>query len=106
MVKQQINKNKSNNTNIKYNNYNKQNQKQEDKKVLRIDGVVKDIFPGQKFLIEFPNGHQATGSLSGKMTVNSITLECGDTVCCEIPVDNVSICRITYRKKTRNYFNQ
>ena len=82
----------------------RQNKKEKDindKTSIKLDGVVKEIFPGQKFLIEFQNGHRSTGSLSGKLMVNSIMLEKGDIVACEIPVDNLNICRIVYRKKSR-----
>lgn len=95
----QTNKNKNNY--YKYSNNNKKHEINKDRDILKLDGIVTDIFPGQKFQVEFPNGHKAIGSLSGKLMINSITLYEGDLVACEIPVDNVSICRIVYRKRSR-----
>lgn len=88
--------------NTKYN----KNKKQQnfDKDMLKLEGVVTNIFPGQKFEVKFANGHKAIGSLSGKLMINSITLYEGDIVSCEIPVDNISICRIVYRKKSKKNF--
>lgn len=80
-------------------------QIEQDKDLLKLEGVVTNIFPGQKFEVKFANGHKAIGSLAGKLMVNSITLYEGDVVICEIPVNNISICRIVYRKKTRKGFS-
>lgn len=85
--------------NTKYQKNKKQIEKGKD--ILKLEGIVTNIFPGQKFEVKFSNGHKAIGSLAGKLTVNSITLYEGDIVICEIPVDNISICRIVYRKKSR-----
>lgn len=93
---------KNKNNNYKYSK-NKDVNKGRD--VLKLDGIVTDIFPGQKFQIEFSNGHKAVGSLSGKLMVNSITLYEGDIVACEIPVDNISICRIVYRKRSKKSYS-
>lgn len=73
----------------------------EEKKILKLEGVVTEIYPGQKFQVKFPNGHKAIGSLAGKLNINNITVDRGDTVVCEISVDNLDICRIVYRKRVR-----
>lgn len=68
-------------------------------KILRLDGIISAIYPGQKFEVEFPNGHRAMGSICGKIKVNNISLFVGDTVSCEISPSNINICRIVYRKR-------
>lgn len=93
-------KNEKYNTKSNQNRYNNRPKKPEISDVLKLDGIVKDIFPGQKFQVEFENGHKAIGSLSGKLMINSIMLYEGDTVACEIPVDNINICKIVYRKRS------
>lgn len=85
--------------NAKYKNKNKRIQ-QQDKNILKLDGTITNIFPGQKFQVTFSNGHKAIGSLSGKLMINSIVLYEGDLVACEIPVDNPNICRIVFRKRS------
>lgn len=94
---------KGHNLNMHYNNkYNKNNNKfEKNKEILKLEGVVTNIFPGQKFEVKFENGHKAIGTLAGKLTVNSITLYEGDVVVCEIPVSNISTCRIVFRKRSK-----
>ena len=72
------------------------------KKVIEIDGVVKDTLPNTKFTVEIEVGgskHEVTGYLSGKMRMHYIKILPGDKVKVEMSPYDLSKGRITFRYK-------
>ncbi|MBN2016154.1 translation initiation factor IF-1 [Candidatus Dojkabacteria bacterium] len=70
------------------------------KKKIEVDGVVIENLPGTKFRVEVEikgEKHEILGHLSGKMRMNYIKLNVGDTVKVEIPLYDPSKGRIVYR---------
>jgi translation initiation factor IF-1 len=75
---------------------------QKDKNVMELEGVVKEVLPDTKFLVEVEvNGkkHEITGYLSGKMRMHYIKILEGDKVTLEITPYDKNKGRITYRQK-------
>lgn len=74
----------------------------ETKKVVEVEGVVKECLPNTKFIVEIEvNGamHEVVGYLSGKMRMHYIRILEGDRVKMEISPYDPSQGRITYRFK-------
>lgn len=74
----------------------------DNKKVVEIEGVVKESLPNTKFVVEIEvNGskHEVIGYLSGKMRMNYIRILEGDRVRMEISPYDPTQGRITYRFK-------
>lgn len=74
----------------------------ESKKVIEVDGVVKECLPNTKFLVEIEvNGktHSITGYLSGKMRMHYIKILEGDKVKLELTPYDPNQGRIVYRYK-------
>ena len=72
------------------------------KKVIELEGVVKECLPNTKFLVEIEvNGktHDVTGYLSGKMRMYYIRIMEGDKVKIELTPYDPDQGRITYRYK-------
>ena len=72
------------------------------KKVVEVEGVVKECLPNTKFLIEIEVGgkkHEVTGYLSGKMRMYYIRILEGDRVKMEMTPYDQNQGRITYRYK-------
>lgn len=65
--------------------------------VLEVKGKVDELLPGAKFRIILENEHEIIAHLSGKMRMNNIRLEVGDSVKVEITPYDLSKGRITYR---------
>jgi translation initiation factor IF-1 len=72
------------------------------KKVVEVEGVVKECLPNTKFLVEVEvegNKHEVVGYLSGKMRMHYIRILEGDKVKMEMTPYDPDQGRITYRYK-------
>ena len=73
---------------------------------FQLSGIITDIIKGGQFKVKLENGFECTGTLSGKMRVNSIKLIVGDKVTVDISPYDPKICRIIYREKVNNTTQQ
>jgi translation initiation factor IF-1 len=67
------------------------------KKVVTKEGIVKELQAGGMFKVEFTEGEEAWGVLSGKMRKFRITILPGDKVKVEFSPHDLTRGRITYR---------
>ncbi len=77
-------------------------QIKDSKRVVEVDGVVKECLPNTKFIVEIDvngNKHDITGYLSGKMRMFYIRILEGDKVKLEITPYDPTQGRIVYRYK-------
>jgi translation initiation factor IF-1 len=65
--------------------------------VLEVKGKIDELLPGAKFRVILENEHEVIAHLSGKMRMNNIRLEVGDSVKVEITPYDLSKGRIIYR---------
>lgn len=80
----------------------KESQTKDSKRVMEVDGVVKECLPNTKFIVEIEvNGkkHDVTGYLSGKMRMFYIRILEGDKVKLELTPYDPTQGRIVYRYK-------
>ncbi len=74
----------------------------ESKKVLEVDGVVKECLPNAQFIVEIEVGSEKrklTGYLSGKMRMHYIRILEGDKVRMQLTPYDKEKGRIVYRYK-------
>lgn len=72
------------------------------KKIIELDGIVKECLPNTKFVVEVEVGdqkHEILGYLSGKMRMHYIRILVGDKVKIELTPYDTKQGRITYRYK-------
>lgn len=69
---------------------------------LVVVGEVTEAFPGGKFNVELPNGHNVLAYLSGKMRRYYIRVLLGDRVKLEMTPYDLDRGRIIYRYKRRD----
>lgn len=69
------------------------------KEVVTKEGIVKEAQAGGMFKIEFADGEEAWGILSGKMRKFRITILPGDKVKVEFSPHDLTRGRITYRQR-------
>lgn len=72
------------------------------KKVIEVDGVVKECLPNTQFLVEIESGenkYTVIGYLSGKMRMHYIRILEGDRVQIQLTPYDKERGRITYRYK-------
>ena len=72
------------------------------KKVIEVEGIVKECLPNTKFLVEIEvagKKHEIMGYLSGKMRMHYIRILEGDRVKLELTPYDTTQGRITYRSK-------
>lgn len=74
------------------------NQKQKED-VIRVDGIVKEIFSNAMCRVELEGGHSVLGHISGKMRMNYIKILLGDRVAVELSPYDLSRGRIVLRYK-------
>ncbi len=67
--------------------------------VIELEGVVKEVLPNAKFIVELENGHEILGHISGKLRMNFIRILSGDRVTVELSPYDLTRGRITWRKK-------
>lgn len=66
---------------------------------IELDGVVREVLPGQKFRVELDNGHIVLAYAAGKMSKFKIRVMVGDRVTMQFSPYDLSKARITYRHK-------
>jgi translation initiation factor IF-1 len=66
---------------------------------IELDGVVREVLPGQKFRVELENGHVVLAYAAGKMSKFKIRVMVGDRVTMQFSPYDFSKARITYRHK-------
>ena len=69
--------------------------------IIEVEGVVVDILPNMKFIVELPNGHKVNAYISGRLSNNNIRIILGDKVSVEISTYDLTKGRITYRGTRR-----
>ncbi|PWM45120.1 MAG: translation initiation factor IF-1 [Clostridiales bacterium] len=65
--------------------------------LIEADGVVVDILPNTRFIVELENGHKLTAYVSGKLRDNNIKILLGDKVVVEISPYDLTNARIKWR---------
>ena len=65
--------------------------------LLEMQGVVKEVLPDSRFLVELENGHSLVAYTAGKMRKNFIRIIAGDKVTLELSPYDLSKGRITFR---------
>lgn len=66
---------------------------------IELDGLVREVLPGQKFRVELDNGHVVLAYAAGKMSKFKIRVMVGDRVTMQFSPYDLSKARITYRHK-------
>lgn len=69
------------------------------KDVIEVEGIVKEALPNTIFKVELENGHEITAHISGKLRMNYIRILPGDKVKVELSPYDLTMGRITWRKK-------
>jgi translation initiation factor IF-1 len=65
--------------------------------LLEMRGVVKEVLPDTRFLVELENGHSLIAYTAGKMRKGHIRVIAGDKVTLEISTYDMTKGRITFR---------
>lgn len=76
-----------------------QNNQQDSKKTIRVEGRVTEALPNAFFRVVLTDGKEIMGFLSGKMRMNRITILPGDRVTVEMSPYDEGKGRIVYRLK-------
>lgn len=67
------------------------------KKVVKAEGIIKEVLPSLKFKVQLDNGKVILAHLAGKMRIHRIRITSGDRVCIEMSPYDLTKGRITYR---------
>ena len=73
--------------------------------LIKMKGVVREVFPGSKFLVELcddngnPIGHEIRATISGKLRLHYIKILRGDKVDVEMSPYDLKNGRIVWRYK-------
>ncbi len=65
--------------------------------LLEMQGVVSDVMPDSRFLVNLENGHTLIAYTAGKMRKHHIRILAGDKVTLELSPYDLSKGRITFR---------
>ena len=65
--------------------------------LLEMNGVVKEVRPDSRFLVELENGHQLVAYTAGKMRKHHIRILAGDKVTLELSPYDLNKARIVFR---------
>ena len=65
--------------------------------LLEMQGVVADVLPDSRFLVNLENGHSLIAYTAGKMRKHHIRILAGDKVSLELSPYDLSKGRITFR---------
>ena len=65
--------------------------------IIEGEGVVVDVRPNTKFIVELKNGHRLTAYISGRLRDNNIRILLGDHVVVEMTPYDLTQGRITWR---------
>ncbi|MCE1239622.1 MAG: translation initiation factor IF-1 [Azonexaceae bacterium] len=66
--------------------------------LLEMQGVVAEVLPDSRFLVELENGHSLIAYTAGKMRKHHIRIIAGDKVTLELSPYDLSKGRITFRQ--------
>lgn len=66
--------------------------------LLEMQGVVAEVLPDSRFLVNLENGHALVAYTAGKMRKNHIRIIAGDKVTLELSPYDLSKGRITFRQ--------
>ncbi len=69
--------------------------------IIEAEGVVVDVLPNTRFIVELSNGHKLNAYISGKLRDNNIRILLGDTVVVEISPYDLTQGRIKWRGSQR-----
>lgn len=67
---------------------------------IELEGMVKEVLPGQKFRVALENGHIVLAYAAGKMSKFKIRIAVGDRVTMHISAYDFNRGRITYRHRS------
>ena len=76
-----------------------ENQEQESRDVIEVEGTVVEKLPNAMFQVELENGHQILAHISGKLRMNFIRILPGDKVTIEMSPYDLTKGRIIWRDK-------
>jgi translation initiation factor IF-1 len=65
--------------------------------LLQMQGVVNEVLPDSRFLVELENGHKLVAYTAGKMRKHHIRILAGDKVTVELSPYDLSKGRISFR---------
>ena len=65
--------------------------------MLEMQGVVTEVLPDSRYMVNLENGHSLIAYASGKMRKNHIRIIAGDKVALELSPYDLSKGRITFR---------
>jgi translation initiation factor IF-1 len=66
---------------------------------IELEGLVREVLPGQKFRVVLENGHVVLAYAAGKMSRFKIRIAVGDRVVMQLSPYDFSKGRITYRHR-------
>ena len=67
---------------------------------IELEGLVKEVLPGQKFRVALENGHIVLAYAAGKMSKFRIRIMVGDRVVMQLSPYDFTKARITYRHRS------
>ena len=67
--------------------------------MIEMEGVVNEVKPDTRFIVELENGHNVVAYMSGKMRKHRIRILAGDKVRIEMTPYDLGKGRITFRHK-------
>lgn len=65
--------------------------------LIEMSGVVQEVLPDSRFLVEMENGHSIVAYTAGKMRKHHIRILAGDKVTLELSPYDLTKGRITFR---------
>ncbi len=65
--------------------------------LIEMSGVVQEVLPDSRFLVEMDNGHSIVAYTAGKMRKHHIRILAGDKVTLELSPYDLTKGRITFR---------
>ena len=66
---------------------------------IEFEGTVAETLPNTMFRVKLENGHESIAHISGRMRKTYSRILTGDKVTLELPPDDLTKGRITYRMK-------
>jgi translation initiation factor IF-1 len=66
---------------------------------IEVEGRVVEILPNTRFRVELRNGHRIMAHVSGKMRLNFVRIELGDTVTVQMSPYDLSKGCIAFKEK-------
>jgi len=66
---------------------------------IELEGLVREVLPGQKFRVALDNGHMVLAYAAGRMSRFKIKIAVGDRVVKQLSPYDFSKARITYRHR-------